>query len=97
MDHQTFRRCLVHHAPGLPGEPSRLGCLMVFGPLPAVTAVTTAEIQLNLKKIYAPRSFIAKQKFGLFFISSKWFQPPLHCNCVSEGQTRSENNEIIIQ
>lgn len=69
--------------------PSRLDFLFVFGPLPAATAATTAENQLNLTGIYG------KQKFGLFFILSKWHQPPLHCNCTSRGQRRSENNEII--
>lgn len=47
--------------------PSRLDCLIVFGSLPAVTAAATAENQLNLTGIYAPCSFIGKQKFGLFF------------------------------
>lgn len=40
--------------------PSRLDCLFVFGPLPAETAATTAENQLNLTGIYAPCSFIGK-------------------------------------
>lgn len=76
--------------------PSRLHCLIVWS-FASSHGATPAENQLNLTGIYAPCSFTGKQKFRLFFILSKWHQPPLHCNCTSRGQRRSENNEIITQ
>lgn len=76
--------------------PSRVDCLNVWS-FASSHGATTADNQLNLTWIYAPCSFIGKQKFGLFLILSKCHQPPLHCNCRSRGQRRSENNEIMTQ
>lgn len=84
---------------GLPSSwPTRVAlqvdCLTVFGPLPAVMAAIRVENQLNLLRFMQVH---CKTKVWIvFYFTQVVSTTPLHCSCVSKGQRRSENNEIII-